>query len=110
GQRDLAVEIIAEGDETIAALPEPLQVAPEVLGRAGPARLRPVDLVILEDHDPTELVGGERLGMQQGGQRQGGGKTEKRETHVVTRVTSWPRPSSARARRPCSRSGDSTAS
>src|SRR6202040_4064524 len=66
GQRDLAVEVVGEGDGAIAALPEAGQVTLEVLGRARPAGLGVVDLVVLEDHHAPDLVGGQRGGLGPG--------------------------------------------
>jgi hypothetical protein len=58
-QVDPAVEVVAEGHRAIAPFPQPLEIPTEVGRRAGPALLGMVDLVVLEDHDPAELVDGE---------------------------------------------------
>ena len=50
GHRDMAVEQRVQALQAIAARVERLEVAPEVLGRPGPALLGVVDLVVLEDH------------------------------------------------------------
>ena len=62
GQGQLAVEEVAEGDEPVAALPQALEVPAEIGRGARPALLGGVDLVVLEDHDPPELVGRQGLG------------------------------------------------
>src|ERR1700730_3535742 len=65
---DLAIEDIVERDETVAPLPEPFEVTPEVRGSAGPSLFGQVDLVILENHDAPELVRLEVAGRGRRGQ------------------------------------------
>src|SRR5581483_167781 len=77
GQGDLAVEIVGERDRPVAPVPEALEVLPEVLGGAGPALLGVVDLVVLEDHHPAQLVGGQRGCLR--GRERGGAEADREQ-------------------------------
>ena len=61
-QGDAPVEEVSQVDQPIALGVERLEVATEVLRRPSPALFGVVDLVILENHDAPELVGGELTG------------------------------------------------
>ena len=72
---DLAVHEVVEGHQTIAALPEPLEITTKVARRAGPPLLGLVDLVVLEDHHAAELIRRELPGRD--GDRPGQGAGEQ---------------------------------
>ena len=74
GERDLAIEEGVQRHQPVAALPEALEVATEIVRRAGPALLGLVDLVVLEDHHAPELVRRELSGRGDGRPRQGTGE------------------------------------
>ena len=61
-QIDAPVEVVVEAQQAIAALPEALEVAAEVVRGTGPPFLGQVDLVVLEDHDAPELIARELSG------------------------------------------------
>ena len=69
---DLPLEEVVEGDQPVPALPESLEVTAEIGGRARPALLGHVDLVVLEDHDAPELVRGKIASRGRPGQERPG--------------------------------------
>ncbi len=83
GDRDLAIEEGVQRHQPVTSLPETLEVATEIVRRAGPALLGLVDLVILEDHHAPELVRRELPGRGGDRPRQGAGEEAdaKRASH-----------------------------
>src|SRR5262249_36990056 len=76
-QADAPVEELAQVDQPVALGVERLEVTTEVLGRSGPLRLGVVDLVVLEDHEAAELVGGEPAGTGERDEQQSRGKNQR---------------------------------
>ncbi len=47
---------IVQGDQAVARLPQPAEILPEMLRRPSPARLRTIDLVVLENRNGTKFI------------------------------------------------------
>ena len=75
-RHDAAVEQRVQRVQAVAPRVERLEVLSKVLGCARPAVLGIVDLVVLEDHQPPELVGGGLIGPGEGGEHQRGGQEQ----------------------------------
>ncbi len=76
---DPAVEDVVEGHQPVPPFPEPFEVTTEVGGRARPALLGKIDLVVLENHDAPELVWRKIAGRDHRGQERPGGKGDEAE-------------------------------